>query len=232
MKTYTANPNTGEYESTSTATLDPVASKRLRSNVYTLPAYSTYEKPPEVGENEVAVLQDGSWTVEKDFRGTKLYSHSTKEEIEVTDIGQLPFGYSLDKPGDYDSWGANVWVTDEDAQLEGARQEKLTELREIADHILSDATSEYPAMEQASWSKQEAQAKAYLRGSDEPTILLDGIAAQRGVTKLELAGKVMQKVDDFEFLAGLVVGKRQAIEDQLLAANTLDQISSIDLTIL
>lgn len=78
-------------------------------------------------------------------------------------------------------------------------------------------TGEYPRDEVESWSKQEAEARALLSGSDIQTPWLDSAAAERGITKAELAVRIINKVNRFVPLHGALTGRRQKLRDQIAA---------------
>jgi hypothetical protein len=77
--------------------------------------------------------------------------------------------------------------------------------------------SEYPRDEVESWSKQEAEARALLNDSDIETPWLDSAAAARGLTKADLAVRIINKVNRFVPLHGALTGRRQKLRDQIAA---------------
>lgn len=81
---------TKEYISTSYAELNPVAKKEGKI-VYMLPANATFDEPPAVTENKVAVYTDG-WQIEDDFRGMYKVNEYMQPEI-IIEIGSLAAGY-------------------------------------------------------------------------------------------------------------------------------------------
>lgn len=90
--------------------------------------------------------------------------------------------------------------------------------------------SGYPSSEVLSWPKQEAEARSYVADSSAPTPLLDALAEARGIDKTELAARVILKADAFAKYSGTAIGKRQALEDALIAlpaGATADQIAAI-----
>lgn len=231
MEIYIANPITGEYVGASKAQIDPIATKREGNTVHVLPAHSTTSEVPDLSNDEVAVLEGDSWVVKKDYRGHTIYSHTTKEAVVQREIGNLPFGYSLDKPGTYDYWGANKWVTNMEEELLATKQEQKQKLKRLAESMLSSVTSLLPTEEQVSWDRQERQAKLWLSGSKEDTLLLDNIASSRGITKDELANKIISKSTAYDVFGGSVIGQRQALEKLIEEASSVEEVLSIELYI-
>lgn len=85
-------------------------------------------------------------------------------------------------------------------------------------------TAGYPESEIKSWDKQEAEARAYTADSSSATPMLSALAVARGISVADLAQRVIGKADIFASAAGEIIGKRQALEDQInaiIAANAL-----------
>lgn len=94
-------------------------------------------------------------------------------------------------------------------------------MMETANHEFESAVEALiagiPKDEQMTWTKQEEQARAYLKDSAAITPLLDKILEQRTkfTSKTELAEKIVEKADMYESAVGELIGKRQAIEDSI-----------------
>lgn len=95
-------------------------------------------------------------------------------------------------------------------------------------HIINSAselameaiTAGYPESEIKSWDKQEAEARAYSADPASPTPLLSALAIARGIPVSDLAVRVITKSDAFAAAAGAIIGRRQALEDQINAIAT------------
>lgn len=94
---------------------------------------------------------------------------------------------------------------------------KILEINRECDVEIGVIRNSYPETEVLSWPKQEAEAMAMLLDSNAHTPLLDAIALDRGIDRLALAGKVIEKSDAYAFFAGAAFGKRQRLEDQINA---------------
>lgn len=91
---YKYDPDTFEYLETQTAYIDPEETKVQGKNVYCLPAWATFTKPPKTSKNEIAVFDSVSddWIIEADYRGMYQVSENMQPE-EIFNIGDVPEGY-------------------------------------------------------------------------------------------------------------------------------------------
>jgi hypothetical protein len=101
--------------------------------------------------------------------------------------------------------------------LEQLKSAKLGEINAACDAACGEVQSGYPAAEVLSWTKQESEARAYLADDNAATPLLNALALARGIDKAELAARVIAKADAFAVFSGVMIGKRQALEDALNA---------------
>lgn len=92
---------------------------------------------------------------------------------------------------------------------------KLTDINASCEGEIAAISAGYPSSEVLSWPKQEAEARAYTADNQAVTPLLDSLSAARGISKAELAGRIIAKADLFAQLSGAIIGKQQALEDQL-----------------
>jgi ribosomal protein S20 len=109
---------------------------------------------------------------------------------------------------------------------------KRREVNVAFNTTIKQITDSYPADEISSWDKQEAEARAFTADFNAVTPLIDAIALARGITKAELAARIISKADLFAGVRGELIGYRQGLEDQLdvLQANvntTVEQVAEI-----
>ena len=76
------------------AYLDPEETRIAGTEVYSLPAFATFTKPPKTQENEVAIFDTSKqkWQKTPDYRGMYQVNEDMSPE-EVINIGPLPEGY-------------------------------------------------------------------------------------------------------------------------------------------
>ena len=84
-----------------------------------------------------------------------------------------------------------------------------------------------PQFERDSWASQAAEAQAWAADHDAPTPILAGIAQARGVPLDDLRTKALAKSNAYTALTASVAGQRQALEDQIHAAETLAALDAI-----
>lgn len=111
-KVYRANGVTGEY--IGHADMDNVP---YRAGL----AADAYLDAPEIpSAPNLAVVRssDGkSWLHVPDYRGCVVYDKETKQQAEISGIGELPGNLTLDAPKTpFDKWNGKKWVTDKAEQ--------------------------------------------------------------------------------------------------------------------
>ena len=111
-KVYRANGVTGEY--IGHADMDSVP---YRAGL----AADAYLDAPEIpSAPNLAVVRssDGkSWLHVPDYRGCVVYDKETKQQAEISGIGELPDNLTLDAPKTpFDKWNGKKWVTDKAEQ--------------------------------------------------------------------------------------------------------------------
>lgn len=93
MKIYNYHPITKEYLGESTADESP-----LEPEVFLIPANATRIIPPEIGENQTAVFENNEWVIKPDFRGKIYYNKSTRQQVIIDFIGNIPDTLQKTKP--------------------------------------------------------------------------------------------------------------------------------------
>lgn len=118
-------------------------------------------------------------------------------------------------------------------RLADAKAAKLHELNSAVQNFINRTAhlDQTPDFEIRTWVIQAAEAKAWAVNPNAPTPILDNIATARGVPPNLLKQKALEKAQAFEQLTATVAGLRQAIEDQIHAATTLEDLNAIDTTI-
>ncbi|RKQ97166.1 hypothetical protein C7446_2586 [Kushneria sinocarnis] len=113
-------------------------------------------------------------------------------------------------------------------KLEKTKQGKLAEINRAAEAAVQSIRQQYPQFEIDTWTEQKAEAEAYQTDNSSPTPLLSGIAEGRGISLDELVQKVMAKVKLYRSAVAPVTGKRQRLEDEILAADTVEAVNAVE----
>nr|WP_155419477.1 hypothetical protein [Chromobacterium subtsugae] len=92
-------------------------------------------------------------------------------------------------------------------------------LRADCDQELAALRQSYPEREADSWPQQEREARDLAANPMAPTPLLNAIAQARGLAVAELASRVRAKADAYAAAAGKIIGRKQALIDQLDAVD-------------
>lgn len=111
--------------------------------------------------------------------------------------------------------------------LDDLKAAKLSDIEQAFSTAMAAVKAGYPADEILSWDKQEQEARAWLADNAAATPMIDAMLLQRTtLTKTELVARIVAKADIAAGIVGTLVGKRQALEDQIADA-TLETIGSI-----
>ncbi|MDC4237649.1 hypothetical protein [Pasteurella multocida] len=165
-----------------------------------------------------------------DFIEIEVESESILENKQLVKNGNK---YMLvdKKPSDFYKWKNNKWVVDKEKQKEQLNAEKSRLINIIAnraDAMKSALLVGYPQTEIDSFYRQEKEALAYQADEKADTPMLKMIAQSRGVPFDLLVQKVIEKSNQFAVAIGVIIGQRQRFEDRILAAESVEQLSSIE----
>jgi len=170
---------------------------------------------PEV----VATAQVKAYLVPEGYRPGRLFVSVTEpgqpEEIPACDQSLVELlGEATLEPAD-------------SAVLEAARAAKRIEINTACDAAVAKLAASYPEREIQSWPQQVKEAEALAGDADAPAPLLAAIADTRGLPVSELAERVLTKMAAYAQASGALIGLRQALEDALDDAETLEAIAAI-----
>lgn len=196
----------------------------------------------------IKIENDGTYTYPYDVKKLKADNPSTSFPVEVgigtlAVYGVLPVKRT-DKPsGDvvteglpeqgedgrwHQTWEVRQFSPQENAErLEQHRADKLHEISAAYEARLNVILKDYPVVETKTWNKQESEARAWAADNTAGTPLLTEIANARGLTMVELVPRVIAKADAWITLSGAATGKRQALEQQIGAATTIEELEAI-----
>jgi len=170
---------------------------------------------PEVA----ATAQVKAYLVPEAYRPGRLF-------VSVTESGQpedIPAcDQSLVEP-----LGEATLEPSNSAMLEAARTAKRMEINAACDAAVAKLAAAYPEREIQSWPQQVKEAEALAADADAPAPLLAAIAETRGLPVTELAGLVLSKMVAYAQASGALIGLRQALEDALDAAETIEAVAVI-----
>ena len=111
--------------------------------------------------------------------------------------------------------------------LEEAKTAKLAEINAACDSILNAATASYPASEILTFDQQTKEAEVYQADNTASVPLLSALSASRNIPLPELVQRVLAKHHAFSVLSGIVIGQRQALEDQLDVCTSVDEVNAL-----
>lgn len=170
--------------------------------------------PPVQSDARVRV-----WSVPLEYRETGLF-------VAVILSGQ-PDEIPACSLADTEYLGELAYPAADSHKLEAAKAAKLVELNAGCERALSSLTGSYPPGELQSWPQQVKEAADLAADPQAETPLLSAIATARGLTVVELVERVRLKAEAYAQLSGSAIGRRQALEDLLELAETVEQVEAI-----
>ncbi|MCP1318591.1 hypothetical protein [Halomonas sp. 707B3] len=126
------------------------------------------------------------------------------------------------------TWVVRDFKPEETAEaLAKSQERKRQEINRAYEDELNVILKNYPEVETKTWDKQEQEARAWAADNTAVTPLLTEIANARGLTMAELVPRVIAKADAWMQLSGAATGKRQALEEQIESATTVEEVEAI-----
>lgn len=121
--------------------------------------------------------------------------------------------------------------TAEKQAFQAAQTAKIAELNRAAQNFINQTvgTDKLPEFEVQSWNLQAAEARAWAADNTTATPILDQIALERSISADELKQKVLEKAQQSDMIVAAVVGQRQALQDKIDSAKTLDELNAIEI---
>ncbi|NIB44766.1 hypothetical protein HBA55_34620 [Pseudomaricurvus alkylphenolicus] len=108
-------------------------------------------------------------------------------------------------------------------ESDAIREEAADKINTKVNRAIESLKAGYPVQEVETWTLQKLEADAWTLDNSAPVPTLTGIAARRGVGVDVVVAKVRAKSDLYQGTLGLILGNRQAAEDQLDALLALEE---------
>jgi len=120
------------------------------------------------------------------------------------------------------------WLTPDLTALKTA---KNAEAKAACDAVLEPLGTEYGRWETATWDQQVTEATALMTNPSASVPMLSAMAAARGMEVAALAQRILINRESWSAISGAVIGQRQAIYDQVKAAETVAAVRAISVEI-
>lgn len=160
-----------------------------------------------------------AWAVPADYRADGLFVAVTvkgeSEEIPACDMASCEFLGELDLDAS------------DDAKLEAVKAAKRLEINDACNAAVVSLAAPYPEREIQSWPQQVKEAEALSANPQAAAPLLTAIAEARSLPVVELASRVLSKMYTYAVASGSLIGRRQAAEDLIDMATTVEDVASI-----
>lgn len=193
---------------------DEPFSVRTEDGEYTLVTYGDGWFPvnsqEEVNSIWLSVTGGGEVWVED---GVIKYSGAAPTEYHFFDMKTKKFKESQEKKNSF---------------LTAKKEALLASLADKADKIKNGLLAGYPQTEIESFYRQEKEALAWRSDNKADAPMLKQIARIRNIPFDVLVQKVLEKSDRFAIAIGLIIGQRQAFEDELLGLNTVEDLIKLE----
>ncbi len=185
----------------------------IENNVLILDGYT--EGLPKLAEKATVRV----WAVPTEYRESGYF-------VSVTPQGEPPEIPACDSAA-AEFIGVMELEADPAAVLKKVKEEKAKAARDAADAFLDALNTKYSKYEEKSWPKQEAQATELTADPNAAAPFVRRMAARRGIDIEVLRQKIMDNVAAADFVASDILGQQQAYEDQIRAAETIEEIYAI-----
>ncbi|BCD61757.1 hypothetical protein NrS5_53 [Nitratiruptor phage NrS-5] len=124
---------------------------------------------------------------------------------------------------DADDWEKDI-ITPATKTFDEIKQEKLKEIKNKFQQFINSIKSQYAPYEIESFQDQREEWREWVKDNSTPTPIVDALAQARGIDRVELLNRIGQKVVQIISIQGL----QNKLEDQVNAAQTIDEVEAID----
>lgn len=144
---------------------------------------------------------------------TTIFQRAIKNGVKQNEKGLYVDDYIIE---DIFSEEEKSRITIETAKA--AKSQKIEELKMQLEKHIEEYVFDTPLSEKISWSKQESEAREYLKDNNSPTPYVDALLASRnkGEEKIDLINKIIAKADAYSVFHGTLLGK---LHTKLLEVN-------------
>jgi hypothetical protein len=160
-----------------------------------------------------------AWSVPTDYRDDGVF-------VAVTAPGD-PEEIPACNPSDAVLIGVLTLEPSDAALFAAAKAARLAGINASCDAAVAALAAAYPEREIQSWPQQVKEAEALAADPQAAAPLLTAIAEARSLPVPELAARVLAKMAAYAAASGALIGRRQAAEDLIDAAETPEDIAGI-----
>ncbi len=103
----------------------------------------------------------------------------------------------------------------------------LSQVNSLCDQQMEVVKAGYPESEGKTWDQQLREAELYQANPSLATPLLSSMSSMRGLPVAEFASRIIANAATYATMAGLIVGRRQKLEDDIAAITTVAEAEAV-----
>lgn len=220
---YTYHPQSGAFTGEHVADESP-----LEPGKFLLPAFSTTLQPPETSTREIAVFDEGQWSIKADWRDVPLFSTSDGKAVTINAIGVTPTDVGatdVPMPSAAHAWKDGSWQIDttrQAMQIEQARLDAFASIDKFHAETIQRLVGNPTQVEKDTWALKLEVAtaladKAAISSAGQAFLQSAGLSAD--AAKLAWASSVLTKSAAYGQVVGLAERLRDAARRAAKAAH-------------
>lgn len=160
------------------------------------------------------------------FYSDDVHSDIPKEAIEITDEQWLECINNQGRRAFVDGGLVEyIYVP----TLAESKTTKLAQIKAQYESAIKEMVGDIDNTEMASWTKQEAEARAWMADNNAVTTIVDNLLIGRnmGESKAEIATKIITKADGYAVAYAQVLGMYHAKQKALEACTTVEEVIAL-----
>lgn len=182
------DPNSRIYTHSAAAVPNP-----KRPGEFFHQAFAVVDLVPALQVNQVAIRNEENteWLVVEDNRGS-IWNTETKQQAQLSGLGPVPDGYTVNQPGQFDGWVDGQWQKDESAELDDAKAKAVQVVKQYATECRAKLVDGLDRYRMAEYSDKAALGPLLVAGTaseeDRADALADPWAVENGITDAAVVG--------------------------------------------
>lgn len=193
-----------------------------------LAANAYLDPPPKTKQGFAIVRTEKGWDYVVDFRGKTFYDKTTKAEVTISELGEIPENLTALKPeSDLCEWNGSAWVLNEEKQAEL----KAQKLQQFIDGVDSKAASIYSVWTrfEQEYAQRETAAVTFKAANyqGEVSRFIADFATKAGIDNVTATNLILVQAEGLRKLLVELANQRMRKYELKKADLTEDEMQSI-----